>query len=210
MNRLLRIDTSTRGDASHSRRLGDEVEQALREREPGLLIQRRNLADQPLPHLDLDTIGAFFTPDDALTEAQRLATSLSDGVIEEVRRADALLITTPMFNFGLPSGLKAWIDQLVRVRRTFSYDGANFGGLLHGRIAIVAVAYGAGGFAPGGPMASGDFVAPYLEFVLRFVGFDEVHIVRAEGTNTATPSWPSIERLMERLTLPQHITEMPS
>jgi FMN-dependent NADH-azoreductase len=206
MQRLLRIDTSTRGDASHSRRLGDEIEQALREREPGLLVQRRNLADSPLPHLDLETIGAFFTPDEALTDGQRLGAALSDDIIDEVRGADTLLVTTPMFNFGVPSGLKAWIDQLVRIRRTFSYDGANFGGLLHGRTAIVAVAYGASGFAPGGAMATGDFVAPYLDYVLRFMGFDEVHVVRAEGMNTANPTWPSIERLMERL--PQPPTEI--
>lgn len=203
MNRLLRIDTSTRGDASHSRRLGDEVEQALLAHYAGLAVQRRDLSENPVPHLDLDTIGAFFTPDDTLTDPQRLAAATSDRVIGEVRSADALLITTPMFNFGVPSALKAWIDQLVRIRRTFSFDGANFGGLLHGRIAIVAVAYGAGGFAPGGAMATGDFVAPYLDYVLRFMGFDEVHVIGAEGMNTPNPVWPSVERLIERLPQPQ-------
>lgn len=207
MERLLRIDTSTRGDASHSRRLGDEVEQALRAREPGLSVRRRDLSEDPLPHLDLDTIGAFFAPDDALSDGQRLAAALSDAVIEEVQRADVLLITTPMFNFGVPSALKAWIDQLVRIRRTFSFDGQNFGGLLRGRIAIVAVAYGASGFAPGGPMATGDFVAPYLDYVLRFMGFDDVHVIRAEGMNTAQPQWPVVERLMERLPQPQSLLE---
>jgi len=98
------------------------------------------------------------------------------------QEADVLLIATPMYNFSVPSALKAWIDQVVRIGRTFSYDGKGFAGLLPGRRAFVMVAYGAGGYLDGGPFAAADFVQPYLKFLLGFLGISDVTFVAIEQT----------------------------
>lgn len=97
--------------------------------------------------------------------------------------AQHLLICTPMYNFSIPSALKAWIDQLVRIQRSFRFDGERFEGLLGRRNAHVALAYGAVGYLNGGPYSAADFTAPYLRFVLNFLGISEVHVHAVEGTS---------------------------
>jgi FMN-dependent NADH-azoreductase len=179
MTKLLRIDASPRGGDSYSRRIGDKIEAAL----SAANITRRDLATAPIAHLDGVAIAGFFSPNDALTPEMKTATALSDAVLAEIEAADTLLITTPMFNFGIPSVLKAWIDQLVRINRSFSFDGTNFDGLLKGRRAYVVIAYGAAGYAEGGPLHSADFAKPFLDFVLRFVGFESVEFVMLDATN---------------------------
>ena len=181
---LLRIDTSSRSTASVSRRVGDVLEQALSQRWPQAQWLRRDLASHPVEHLGLDTITGYFTPPDQLTPPLLAATATSDAVIAEVRRAEVLLITMPMYNFGLPSVLKAWIDQLVRIHQTVAFDGQQFTGLLTGKRAYVVVACGAGGYGPGGALAAGDFVQPYLRFVLGFLGITAVQFIPVEATNT--------------------------
>jgi len=87
-----------------------------------------------------------------------------------------------MYNFSIPSALKAWIDPLARIHCGFGYDGQQFEGLLGGRSAHIAVAYGAAGYLNGGPFVGADFVTPYRRFVLNFLGISEVHVHAAEGT----------------------------
>lgn len=199
MTRLLRIDASPRLVGSHSRRLGDRIEARLAPRG----VVRRDLAAEPLPHLDAATTEAFFRDPATLDAAGRAAIALSDRIVAEVEAADVILITAGMFNFGLPSALKAWIDHLVRVGRTFSFDGATFGGLMGGRRAILALAYGAGGYLDGGPFAGADHLRPPLEFVLRFVGIDDVRTIAVEGTSLGeaamAPSLASAERAVAAL-----------
>lgn len=177
MTTLLRIDSSSRHDGSWSRRFGDELAAHLA---PTRTITR-DLADAPVPHIALSTIGAFFS--DAATHgvAEQQATRLSDALIAEIEAADDILITVPMYNFGVPSALKAWIDQIVRIGRTFSFDGQTFGGLVKGKRAFVVIAYGAAGYA--GDFKPADFVAPYLTFVLNFVGITDVTVIAIEGIN---------------------------
>lgn len=177
MTTLLRIDSSSRHDDSWSRRFGDELAAHLA---PARTIVR-DLAERPVPHISLATIGAFFS--DAATHgtAEKQATMLSDELIAEIEAADDILITVPMYNFGVPSALKAWIDQIVRVGRTFSFDGQNFGGLVTGKRAFIVIAYGAAGYA--GDFKPADFVAPYLVFVLNFLGIADVTVIPVEGIN---------------------------
>jgi FMN-dependent NADH-azoreductase len=108
MTQLLRIDVSPRGANSHSRQIGDRIETALMASD----IVRRDLAAIPVPHLDGAAITGFFSPQDALTDDLRQATALSDAIIAEVEAADTLLITTPMFNFGVPSVLRRGLTSL--------------------------------------------------------------------------------------------------
>jgi FMN-dependent NADH-azoreductase len=181
--RMLRVDASARHEGSTSRQVGDAIEAAFRQRE-GATVATRDLATFIVPQLDMPTIGGFFTPPDQLTPELRAATRLSDELIGEMRDADVLLITVPMYNFGIPAALKAWVDQIVRLNATFSYDGTSFGGLVQGKQAHVVVAYGAGGYAPGGPFAAADFAAPYMKFVLNFIGITDVQVHAIESTNS--------------------------
>lgn len=185
---LLRLDTSPRVTDSHSRTLGDHFELQWRARHPQGQIQHRDLATMPVPHIAQDTITGFYTPPDAMTPALRSATALSDQLIAEVQSVETLLITTPMYNFGIPSALKAWIDHVVRIGHTFSYDGKGFTGLVKARRAVICCVYGAGGYlGEGAPFAGANFVQPYLQFLLGFLGITEVQFFAAEAT-TADPA----------------------
>ncbi len=185
MKTLLRIDSSARIEGSRSRLLGDALEARWRARMPGAGVVRRDLAAEPLPHISATTIAAYYTPAEERSAALTDAVALSDRLIGELEAADAVLITSPMYNFGPPSALKAWIDHVVRIHRTVAYDGTTFRGLVTGKPAFVAIAYGAASYKPGGMLAGLDHLKPYLEQLLRFIGFEQVEIITAEATNGA-------------------------
>jgi len=180
MPMLLRIDSSSRRDGSHSRALADAFETAWSARFPGAAIVRRDLAANPIAHIHETTIAGFYTPAEKLDASLKGAVALSDELIEEVNAADTILIATPMYNFTVPSALKSWIDQIVRIGRTFSYDGANFTGLVKARRVVVVAAFGAGGY--GGALAGADFVTPYLKFLFGFLGVSDVTVIPTEAT----------------------------
>jgi FMN-dependent NADH-azoreductase len=180
MSYLLRIDASSRQQDSHSRTLADAFETAWRKRYPSGTVVRRDLASTPVGHISDRTIKGFYTPREAHDADLREATGLSDTLIKELDRADTVLIATPMYNFSIPSALKAWIDQIVRINRTFAYDGAHFTGLLKVRRVVIVAAFGAAGY--GDALASADFVTPYLKFVFNFLGVSDVSVIAAEAT----------------------------
>ncbi len=180
MPTLLRIDSSSRRDGSHSRALADAFENAWVARFSGTTIVRRDLAANPIAHIHEWTIAGFYTPTEKLDNKLRDAVALSDQLIDEVNAADTILIATPMYNFAVPSALKSWIDQIVRINRTFSYDGTNFTGLLKAKRVVVVAAFGAGGY--GDALAGADFVTPYLKFLFGFLGVSDVTVIPAEAT----------------------------
>ena len=180
MPSLLRIDASSRLNGSHSRALADAFEAAWSARFAGGAITRRDLATKPVGHIHETTIAGFYTPLEYLDDRLKRAVALSDELIDELDAADTVLIATPMYNFSVPSALKSWIDQVVRVNRTFSYDGKNFVGLIKARRVVVVAAFGAGGY--GGAMAMADFVTPYLKFLFGFLGVSDVTVIPAEAT----------------------------
>jgi FMN-dependent NADH-azoreductase len=180
MNHLLRIDASSRHEASHSRALGDAFESAWRQRNANHPVIRRDLAALPIGHISEITITGFYTPDQALDDKLREATALSDTLIGELNGAETILIATPMYNFSIPSALKAWIDQIVRINKTFSYDGTGFTGLVKAKRVVVVSAFGAAGYDDA--LASADFVTPYLKFLFNFLGVADVAVVTAEAT----------------------------
>jgi FMN-dependent NADH-azoreductase len=182
MPQLLRIDSSARRSGSVSRDLGDRFEAAWCARGADFSVTHRDLAAEPIPQIVPETIAGFYTAAGDMTADLRAATALSDTLIAELKSADELLLTVPMYNFTVPSALKAWIDQIVRINHTFSYDGQNFQGLLAVRRATVVSAYGAGGYLGGGPLASADFCVTYLKFVLGFLGVRAVEHVGVEAT----------------------------
>ena len=177
---LLRIDSSARHQDSISRQLADGIARAWQRTHPSGIVVTRDLAVAPIPHIAASTIQGFYTPSDQMTPELRSATALSDQLIAELKGAHTLLISAPIYNFGVPSALKAWIDHIVRIGHTFSYDGQQFGGLVKGPRAVLALAYGAGGYADA--LAAMDHLRPYLTQLLTFLGMERIDVVSAEAT----------------------------
>src|SRR5262249_49884750 len=152
-----------RTDGSYSRDLTDAFIAKWLERHPSDQVIVRDLVAVPIPHITDITIKGYYTPADQMDATLKAATALSDSLIQELRSGDVLVLSLPMYNFSIPSAFKAWIDQIVRIGHTFSYDGKSFTGLLPAKRAFVMVAYGAGGYLDGGPFAGADFVQPYIK-----------------------------------------------
>lgn len=168
---LLRIDTSARRTGSVSRQLTDAIIEKL---SPETVLTR-DLADA-LPQIDETWVGANFTAPDARSDEQREKLALSDTLIEELRAADTLVIGLPVYNFGVPTALKAWIDLVARAGETFAYTENGPKGLLEGKKAYIAMA--SGGVPAGSPV---DYATTYLKQVLSFIGIDAIELVAAEG-----------------------------
>lgn len=182
MTTILRIDSSSRTAESRSRELGDHFERAWLAHHPGDRFLRRDLVAQPIAHITDATIAGFYAAAGQLSATQRAATALSDELIAELQSAEVLLLTVPMYNFSVPSGLKAWIDQIVRTGKTFSYDGTNFSGLVRVRYAYIFCAYGAGGYTDGGPFSAFNFLESYLKSLFGFLGIPDVQFFAIQGT----------------------------
>ncbi len=169
-NRVLRIDASARHDGSVSRDLTDKVIAKLSPTD----VTTRDLS-APLPLIDFTWIGANFTPSDDRTEDQKSTLALSDTLIDEVIAADTLVIGLPIYNFGVPSAFKAWIDLVARAGVTFRYTENGPEGLLTGKRAILAVA--SGGTEVGSDY---DFATTYVRHILGFIGITDVTVVAAD------------------------------
>ena len=172
---ILRVDGSMRRNGSISRQLTDEVIDHLTAEAPGAGVRTRDLAI-PLPHVTEDWINANFTDPDERTEAQSKTLALSDTLVEELEAANAIVIGLPIYNFGVPAAVKAWIDLIARAKRTFRYAEDGPEGLLTGKTAYVVVASGGTGLG-----TEIDFATDYLTFALGFVGIKDVRIIDASA-----------------------------
>lgn len=176
MSSILVLNSSANGEASVSRQLVQEAVARLRAQHPGAHVVTRDLDADPVPHLTQDAaVGVRGEPVNPL---QRAARALSDTLIGELEAADVIVIGAPMYNFGIPSTLKAWFDHVLRAGRTFRYAAAGSEGLVTGKRAIVVEARG--GFYSDGPAQVMDFQEPYLRTLLGFIGITDVTFVRAE------------------------------
>jgi FMN-dependent NADH-azoreductase len=172
--RILEINASGRHDGSASRRLSAELADVITRRYDTTEITRRDLADG-VPFIDAGWIDAAFTPADERSEAQRAALAESDRLVDEILEADVLVIGTPMYNFGPPAALKAWIDMIARAGLTFRYTQDGPVGLVNGKKAYVVVA--TGGVAVD---SDADFLTPWLRQMLDFVGITDVEFIVAD------------------------------
>ena len=177
MKTLLKIDTSTRAEASYSKALAKEFTTKWQEAHGGHVIER-DLAQHLVPHVTQDFITAMYTPKDQRDSRMQELLSLSDIMIEELRCADTVLLSVPMFNFSIPSVLKAYIDAVTRVGETFLMKESGFEGLIKGKRLVIVAAYGAD-FSSFRQM---DFVEPYLKSLFGFLGFEDIHYFALEGT----------------------------
>jgi FMN-dependent NADH-azoreductase len=181
MTTLLQIDSSPMGARSVSRKLTEKFADSWRKSHPGGKVTVRDLCTLDLPVVNGSWIGAVYTPAEARTPEQTKALVLSDSLIADLQEADEYVLGVPMHNFSVPSSLKLWIDQIARVGKTFAYSEAGPKGLLTGKKVTLLLARG-GVYETGSPMASFDFVAPYLSAVFGFLGVSDVTIISAEGT----------------------------
>ncbi|MEM1162634.1 MAG: NAD(P)H-dependent oxidoreductase [Pseudomonadota bacterium] len=173
MTKILRIDTSARKSGSVTRDLNSRVIELFADQAP-VEVMTRDLADG-LPLIDEAWVGANFTPADDRTEEQHGILAFSDNLIAELNAADVLVIGVPIYNFGVPTALKAWVDQIARAGVTFRYSENGPQGLLEGKRAILTVA--SGGTEAGSAI---DFASTYMRHVLGFVGISDIQIVRAD------------------------------
>ena len=181
MARILRIDSSSRFEGSHSRAIADVFQNTWLAAHPGDEVVTRDVVQSPCPPIAAQTITGFYTPKEQHDPALAQATELSDRLIAELQAADVLVLSVPMYNFSVPSALKAWIDQIVRINETFAYDGQQFAGLVKVKRAYVICAYGAAGYIDG-PFAGFNFLQPYLQGLLTFLGIPEVQFFAMEAT----------------------------
>ena len=171
---VLNIQASARHDGSVTRQLSDKVLASI-----GADATITRDLTEGLPLLDAAWLGANFTPGDDRNDAHRETLALSDSLIDEISRADTLVIGSPVYNFSVPAVLKAWIDQICRVGVTFKYTPDGPVGLLTGKRAIIVIASG------GTPVGSEiDYASGYLKHIMGFVGITDVSIIAADALGT--------------------------
>mmetsp|Transcript_32035 Transcript_32035/g.54673 ORF Transcript_32035/g.54673 Transcript_32035/m.54673 type:complete len:191 (-) Transcript_32035:251-823(-) len=186
---ILHIDSSARTQGSVTRDLSAQIVAQL-----GGDVIRRDLINA-LPQINETWVNANFTPADQRDAVQRDTLALSDTLIEELKAADTIVIGVPVYNFGIPTALKAWVDLVARAGVTFKYSETGPVGLLEGKRAIIAVATG------GTPVGSDiDFASGYLRHIMGFIGIHDVEViaadrVAAQGSEAVANAKAAIEKL---------------
>src|SRR4029077_5098408 len=172
MKSILLIESSPRGNDSYSHQAARSIVNELQTRNPGTKAVVRKVGENPPPHVGPAFITGMYAPPEQRTPQQTKALAVSDALIDELFAAETIVLAVPMHNFGPPSTLKAWIDHVARVGRTFSYGANGPQGLLKGKHAIVVLA--SGGVYTNEQMKPFDFAEPYLRTVLGFLGITDV------------------------------------
>lgn len=182
MARILRVDASARTERSLSRKLGDQFISEWFELSGTPNVILRDVGKTPPPFISEDWIAAVFSQE--MTPEQQALTKISDELIAEIAEAEIILITTPMYNYGMPAALKAWFDQVVRINKTFTFDLGRgdrpLEPILPGKPVVALTSWGEFGFGPGELNEGGDNLVPHLRFASRYLGVSEFHHVGIE------------------------------
>jgi FMN-dependent NADH-azoreductase len=174
---VLLVNASARYQDSVTRQLARELITALHEEHDNLVVKERDVA-AGMPFVDEQWVNANFTPADERTPGQQAALAYSDSLVDELELADILVIAAPVYNFSVPATLKAWIDQISRVGRTFNFTSAGSVGHLKGIKAYAIMA--SGGTRLGSDI---DFASGYLCHILDFIGIEDVAFINADAFN---------------------------
>lgn len=199
MKKILHIISSPKGENSFSIKLGNAVIDKIKTENPGSTVQVHDLTKHPFPHLEEATLTAFYTPSEHQTPENKEALRNSDQAIAEINDADIIVIGSPLWNFGIPSVLKAWIDHIARAGVTFSYSEAGAEGLIKGKTVYVAMASGA--IFSSGPYQAFDFVSTYLKGMLGFLGMTDLKVFRVEGSAYPGQAEIALQRGIESIAL---------
>ncbi|MDV6167528.1 NAD(P)H-dependent oxidoreductase [Flavobacterium sp. DG1-102-2] len=179
MKKILTITSSISGANSYTIKLADAIIARIQAIYPGSTVKTYDLAKNPLPHLEAAHFEAFQVPAELRTADQQAAAHYSDTAVSDLMEADFVIIGVPLYNFNVPSTLKAWTDHITRAGITFSYGEQGPIGLVNGKKVFLAVA--SGGVYSDGPMSAYDSSVPYLKNLLGFLGMTDVTTFRAEG-----------------------------
>ncbi len=182
MAHLLHIDSSPRGEHSLSRLLAQEFVSTWQTQHPQATLQYRDVGRYPVPPVDEAWIAAAFTDLPHRTPEMTAALALSDQLVDEFLAATHYVMAIPMFNFSVPANFKAYIDQIVRVGRTFSLDPEGYGGMAVDKKLLVILTRG-GSYPPGSPMGDYDLQVPFLRRIFNFIGVVDIMFVFAENLN---------------------------
>ncbi len=200
---LLEIQSSVRQERSISRTLVSKFIYQWQSFHPEAQYQLRDLGQQPPALITSDWVAANLTPLEEQTEDTKALLAESNTLIAELFEADRIVLGVPMYNFGIPAHLKAYFDNIIRVGRTVEYnrDAAIFNGLLTGKKALI-ISSRAGSYAPGTTAGAMDFCVPYLQFILNFLGIQDVEYVEVPyqgmgGEMQQQATEAAIARLME-------------
>ncbi len=190
MSEILVVHASPRGERSQSRRLAEVFIEAWRAANPEARLTRREVGRALIPPVNEAFVAAAFYPEpNARPLAMQADLAFSDELVRELLGHDVLLISTPMHNFSVPSGLKAWIDQIVRLGLTFNHtldNGvAQYEPLVRGKKALIVTTRGGFGFGPGGELEAMNHADTLLRTALGFIGITDVTVVDAEGEESA-------------------------
>jgi FMN-dependent NADH-azoreductase len=177
--KILHLISSPREEASMSIKLGNAIIERLKVVNPESSLTVRNLAKTTFPHLEEVHLNSFFTPAENLTPELIEAIKHSDEAIAELKNADVIVIGVPMYNFGIHSTLKAWIDHIARSGQTFRYTEKGPEGLIKNKKVYLAIS--TGGVYSQGPMKANDFTESYLRTTLGFLGMTDITVFRVEG-----------------------------
>mgnify|MGYP001316320700 CR=1 FL=1 len=191
MTTILRIDASVRrtdnsvaGHNSISRQIAQTFFDRWAALDAEVEIVRRDVGTAPPDFISQDWIAAAFTPAEKRSDAQRERLRLSDTLIGELERADILVISTPMYNYGMPAHLKAWFDQVIRIDRTFTFDLARgdfpLRPILSNKVLVLITSSGEFGFRPGGIREKQNHLTPHIETLRGYLGAEEVIEISAE------------------------------
>ena len=178
MSNVLSIESTARQQGSFSRQLTRQFISQWQAVRPGDQVTVRDLALNPVPHLDANLLGGWMKPEAQRSADEQASLKRSDELTDEVLGADVLVLAAPMYNFAIPSTLKAWLDHVLRAGVTFKYTETGPQGLLTGKKAHVLTARG--GLYAG---STTDHQEPYLRQVMAFIGIHDVTFIHAEGMN---------------------------
>jgi FMN-dependent NADH-azoreductase len=192
MAHLLHIDSSVQGDQSVSRRLSARAAERWLATHPGGTVTYRDFAADPLPHLDAATGLARMVPPDQRTPAQQASFALSAGLIDEIKRADAIVLGLPLYNFGPPSTVKAWVDHIVAPG--LSIDAETGRGLLAG-IEFIVVESRGGGYGPGTPREGWDHAHSWLPHAVSLTGLEPRFIIAELTMAEVNPAMAELKPL---------------
>lgn len=184
MTTLLQIDASSRITRSISRSMTNKFTEQWLNIRSGDKVIKRDVGKNPPPAIGEAWIDAAFTAVEKRTRQQETALKISDELLAELEVADLIVMGAPMYNYGMPSALKAWIDQIIRINRTFSFDLARgdrpIEPLLTGKILVILCSSGEGGFEPGGVRATMNHLDPHIVTVSSLFGVSKHYVVRVE------------------------------
>lgn len=179
MSQILLVTSSPRGDASHSANVARSLVATLRAAEPSATLAVRDLVREPLPHISEAFVTGLGKAPELRSEEERAAVARSDELVAELLASDVVVIAAGMINFGIPSSLKAWVDHVARAGLTFRFTSQGPEGLAKGKKVFLVTSRG--GIYSEGAMRASNFVEPYLERLLAFLGMTDVRTIEIEG-----------------------------